>query len=58
MTVLEKAREFCRRKSASEEHYKELLGRIWINPAVRNKECSKPDELCEHCSLNKFRGIC
>ena len=43
MTVLEKCREYCRRQSTSEEHYKELLGRICINPNVRNKECSRPD---------------
>lgn len=55
MTVLEKCKEYCRRQSTSEEHYKELLGRIWINPNVRNEECSRPNTICENCSLNRFR---
>ena len=54
MTILEKCREYCRRISSSEEHYQELLARVYINPAVRNKECSRPGVLCENCELNKF----
>jgi hypothetical protein len=58
MTVLEKCRDYCRRMSTSEEHYQKLLLNVWINPDQRNKECSRPELLCENCSLNKFRGVC
>jgi hypothetical protein len=54
VTVLEKCRDYCKRISSSEDNYKELLGRVWINPNVRNKECSHPEVLCENCELNRF----
>lgn len=55
MTVLEKCREYCKRISTSEANYNELLERIYINPVVREKECSRPNTLCENCDLNIFK---
>lgn len=55
MTVLEKCRDYCKRVSTSEDHYMFLLDNVHILPTVRNKECSRPERLCENCDLNKFR---
>lgn len=54
MTVLEKCREYCKRRSTSENYYMFLLEKICILPEVRNTECSRPDQLCENCEKNKF----
>lgn len=54
MVVIDKCREYCKRMSTSEEHYKFILDNIFVVPHVRNKECSRPDNLCETCDLNQF----
>lgn len=55
MIAIDKIRAYLLSISNSEEHYKRMLEKVWINPERRNKPCIHPELECANCPDNHFK---